>query len=111
MMNTASSAPPASRPRLFFQGFFLPVLLWAAVFSVWPLTGRIFDREILGVFMVLQTATVAVLIGGVLMLSRWWRPARWRAYGVIGGLLALPLFLVAALVIAVTQLGLQIGPK
>jgi hypothetical protein len=111
MTSTGSNARPTSRAKQFFQGLFLPLLLWAVVFSAFPLPALLVGRILFGVFPVLQAATLAVLAGSAFLLFRWWGPARWRAYGVLTGLLTLPLVLAGALAIAVLKFGLQLGPR
>jgi hypothetical protein len=76
-----------------------------------PLPAYLLGRLLFGIVQVLQAATLAVLAGSAFLLSRWWGPARWRAYGVLTGLLTLPLVLSGALAIAVLKFGLQLGPR
>ena len=101
-----------SRAGEFFKGFFWPALFGAIGLCTYPLflaydeAHNVSNRGSEAA----PAAAVLAFAGAVVLVARWWRPARWRAYGAMAGLLAAGPLLVGVLIAAVIVFKIPILP-
>lgn len=101
-----------SRAGEFFKGFFWPALFGALGLCTYPLflaydeAHNVSNRGSEAA----PAAAVFAFAGAVALVFRWWRPLRWRAYGVMAGLLGAGPLLVVALLAAVIIFKIPILP-
>lgn len=102
-----------SRAADFFKAFFLPSLFAFFGFALMPLQDswqRAHDHQFQGVSLT-KIAAVLALIGTAVLTVRWWPGARWRAYGVLAGLLAAPALLFGIFFAVVSVFKIPLFPK
>ena len=101
-----------SRAGEFFKGVFWPALFGAIGLCTYPLflsydeAHNVSNRGSEAV----PAAALLAVVGAIVLVVRWWRRARWRAYGVIVGLLATGPLLAAVLLAVVIIFRIPILP-
>ena len=108
-----SSGAPVSRAKEFFQGFFLPLLFALPGLASYPLW-VVYDQR-RGISNAgdesIPTAALFALLGSMVLVLRWWRRARWRAYGILAGLFGAPPLLGALFVAAILLFKVNLFPR
>jgi hypothetical protein len=102
---------PPSRAGEFFKGVFLPLafalLGRLTYFPLHAARGFLPEWDVLCYW-----ASPAMAVGGSFVLVlRWWRPLRWRAYGVLYGCVGFPATLAVLVVLFLVIVNPQLFPK
>jgi len=104
---------PASRGKEFFKGFFWPLLFGALGLATYPLWASYDEAH--GIHNVgseaVPAAALLAVVGSAALMVRWWKSARWRAYGILAGLPAAAPLLAVLLIGFLMLFKVQILPK